>query len=133
MGSRLELVLAAGAGDLRAAGEAAQDAETFALVDEALAVWRASGGAFDPTIAPLMAQHGFAGSAAGAGCLVDAAAIALDPSAWTIRFARPGVTLDFGGIAKGHALDQAGRGRRCSFAQDRCRKTRRVIHELVRW
>ena len=142
MGTRFELVIAAGAGDLRAAGEAAVeeieewhrrlsrfapdsllshvnrtaaasavrlDAETFTLVDEALAVWRASGGAFDPTIAPLMATHGFAGSAAGAGDLVDAAAVELDAGAWTIRFTRPGVTLDLGGIAKGHALDQAAR------------------------
>lgn len=68
------------------------DRETFALFAEAQAVWRDSGGAFDPTVP------------AGA---MDA--LRLDDVAQTVRLARDGVTLDLGGIAKGHALDLAAR------------------------
>jgi thiamine biosynthesis lipoprotein len=67
------------------------DRDMMALLQECVAVWRDSGGAFDPAL--------------GSG--MDA--VALDPEASTIRFTRPGVTLDFGGIGKGHALDCAAR------------------------
>lgn len=84
------------------------DRETFALFADALAVWRDSEGAFDIAVAPLMARHGFPASAAGGGSAdATSASIALDDDAWTIRFTRPGVSLDLGGIGKGHALDCA--------------------------
>ena len=77
------------------------DADTFALFEDALAVWRASGGAFDITVAPVMD---------GTGAAFDSAmaAIVLDPVDRTIGCARP-LALDLGGIAKGHALDLAAR------------------------
>ncbi len=65
------------------------DRELYALLEECVAVWRASGGAFDCSL----------------GTGMDA--VELDPGPATVRFARPGVTLDLGGIGKGHALDGA--------------------------
>lgn len=104
------------------------DAETFALFDDALSVWRASNGAFDIACAPLVTASGFAPSATSvkpgpalqripspdtrmrAGSSARSArsasdAIELDRARWTIRFTRPGVSLDLGAIGKGHALD----------------------------
>lgn len=83
------------------------DRETCALFADALAVWRASGGAFDITVAPLMARHGFAPSAVGGAGGGDSGAIVLDEDAWTIRFTRRDLSLDLGAIAKGHALARA--------------------------
>lgn len=85
------------------------DADTYRLFEDALAVWGASAGAFDPTVAPILdALDAHPGAKAfdpvrraGAG------QIELDPAAHTIRFTAPGVRLDLGSIAKGHALDLA--------------------------
>jgi thiamine biosynthesis lipoprotein len=129
MGTRFELVLPSDdAGVMRAAGEAALDeirecherlsrfddasqlrhllrtadrrpvpldADTFALFSDAIAVWEASCGAFDPTVP------------AGA---MDA--IELDHDARAVRFTHPVEALDFGAIAKGHAVDLAARALR---------------------
>ncbi len=65
------------------------DRDLYALFEDCVSVWRASGGAFDVAI----------------GTGMDA--VELDEAQSTIRFTRPGVTLDLGGIAKGHALDHA--------------------------
>lgn len=127
MGTRFEFVLLAGEGNLRAAGEAALeeieswhrrltrfapdslvshisreaprapvrlDRDTFELLHDAVTVCEKSKGAFDVTLAP---------------GIVGAGALRLDPINRTIEFARPGVSLDLGGIAKGHALDCAAR------------------------
>ena len=84
------------------------DRDTFALFKAALDVWRASGGAFDITVAPVMARNGFADSSVPArGGRVGSDAIILDEHDWTIRFDDPETSLDLGGIAKGHALDCA--------------------------
>ena len=58
-----------------------------AVLTEALAVARASSGAFDPTLRDYRRVH-------------------FDGAARTVRL-EPGLTLDFGGIAKGYALDRA--------------------------
>lgn len=58
-----------------------------AVLTEALAVARASSGAFDPTLRDYRRVH-------------------FDDAARTVRL-EPGFTLDFGGIAKGYALDRA--------------------------
>ena len=68
------------------------DTDSFALFTDAVAVWRASGGAFDPTV-PARSME----------------AVILDPARRTIGLMRPGVSLDLGAIAKGHALDLAAR------------------------
>jgi thiamine biosynthesis lipoprotein len=83
------------------------DGDTFRLFADALAVWRASGGAFDITVGPLMGERGFAPSAVGVERRAGAEAIELDHEEWTVRF-DGAVGLDFGAIAKGHALDLAG-------------------------
>ena len=80
------------------------DTDTFLLFEDALAVHRASAGAFDIAIAPLM--DGVAPPARGTD------AIELDRASRTLRFTAPGVRLDLGGIAKGHALDLAARSLR---------------------
>ena len=91
-----------------------------AVLRHALDVAKAGGGAFDPTVGPLMALWGFrSGSVTQAPA---AAAIAetlervgwrhvrldlTDPAAPTAALARPGMRLDLGGIAKGYAVDLA--------------------------
>jgi thiamine biosynthesis lipoprotein len=139
MGTRFELCIAAGRGDVRAAGETAideiefwhrrlsrfapdslvshinrtafdrpvqLDRDTFSLFADALAVWRATDGAFDIAVAPGMAAHGYALSAIHGDVRASGTdAIVLDPGAWTIGFTRPGVSIDLGAIAKGHAVD----------------------------
>lgn len=75
------------------------DADTFALFEDALAVWQASSGAFDITVAPAMEGDAFE---SGIPCVV------LDSRHRTIAFSKP-LALDLGGIAKGHALDLAAR------------------------
>jgi thiamine biosynthesis lipoprotein len=73
-------------------------------------VWRESQGAFDITIAPAMTRSGHHDSAVPAGdARVDAGALLLDPENWTIEFTAPHVSIDLGGIGKGHALDCAAR------------------------
>lgn len=68
----------------------------------ALDIARLTGGAFDPTIGPLVHRYGFgpiSGREAG-----DPAG--LDARAGAIRKAAPDLTIDLCGIAKGHALDR---------------------------
>lgn len=77
------------------------DADTFALFEDALAVGRISGGAFDITVAPLMDGE--------TAPVFAADPILLDRKAMTLRLRAGGVRLDLGAIAKGHALDLAAR------------------------
>jgi thiamine biosynthesis lipoprotein len=107
----------------------ALDPETFALLARCVELHDETAGTFDITIAPLMRQWGFralpAGSAGGSnncvrdfgqrrpakpgpnGCAFATRYIHLDHAARTVRFTHPGLEIDFGGIAKGFALDQA--------------------------
>ncbi len=99
----------------RAAEEAiALDNDTFDLLSMCMETHEASNGAFDVTIAPLMLAWGFHSDATAdeqtilaAQKLVGMQHIQLDASQKTVRFTRPGMTLDLGGIAKGFAIDQA--------------------------
>jgi len=75
--------------------------ETALVTKVALAVADQTGGAFDPTVGPIVARYGFgpiSGDASG-----SYRALTLDGA--TLHKARPGLTLDLCGIAKGHALD----------------------------
>jgi thiamine biosynthesis lipoprotein len=84
------------------------DGDTYRLFADAVDVWRASGGAFDVTVGPLMSTHGYAPSAVTVARHAGAGAIVLDDERWTVAFQGDGAGLDFGAIAKGHALDLAG-------------------------
>ncbi len=98
-----------------AAGPVSVAAATATVLDGALAMAAASGGAFDPTVLPLMRLWGLRDGPRRlpAAAEVDAVLsrtgyelVALDKAA-RVRFRQPGPALDFGGIAKGHALDAA--------------------------
>jgi thiamine biosynthesis lipoprotein len=75
-----------------------------------------TGGAFDPTVLPLLRAWGLQGGAprepdapelARTLAVTGARHVQVDTVAGTIGFAREGVALDLGGIAKGYALDAA--------------------------
>ncbi len=98
-----------------AAAPARVDEELFDFLAEALRYTRDSGGAFDVTVGPLMKVWGFfdgdehvpsEADLAAARQHVGAIHVILNAPARTIRFDRPGVELDLGGIAKGYAVDR---------------------------
>ncbi len=97
----------------------AVSAETFAVFEQARQASARSAGAFDATIAPAVAAWGF-GPAARPGIpapeLLRAAretvgwrGLGLDPAALTVAKHSPEISVDFSGIAKGHAVDVASR------------------------
>ncbi len=89
--------------------------EVFRLLQACRAYSRASGGAFDITVGPLLKLWGFY---RGSGRVPHRAEIRtalarvgyekviLDPAQRTVRFAVAGVELDPGGIGKGYAVDR---------------------------
>ena len=89
------------------------DDDMFELLAECAEVHSASQGAFDITVAPLMRAWGFhqdtdsPDSPAPGEVPVGAGDLELDADQRTIRFLRPGMKIDLGGIGKGHALDAA--------------------------
>lgn len=95
--------------------------EVCQVLDEAKRVAEASGGAFDPTVLPLVHLWGFR---EGAIALPDSLALVsvlqtvgyklleLDFPGGRARLVAPGAAVDLGGIAKGHALDCAARAMR---------------------
>ncbi|UCD76835.1 MAG: FAD:protein FMN transferase [Phycisphaerales bacterium] len=95
------------------------DDDTFELLVECIEVHAASQGAFDITVAPIMRAWGFhkitgaADSPSSTGEDTPTAApvgsefIQLDVDRRTIRFLKPGMAIDLGGLGKGHALDAA--------------------------
>ncbi len=99
-----------------ASGPVKTDPELFDFIAECVRYSRASDGAFDITVGPLMKAWGFF---RGEGRLPDANELAevrnkigyrhlmLNPQEKTIQFDRPGVELDLGGFAKGYAVDRA--------------------------
>jgi FAD:protein FMN transferase len=90
--------------------------ELFELLSACMKYSVASGGAFDITVGPLMRVWGFT---KGEGTLPQPADVSaarervgyrhvhLDQASRTVRFDRPGVELDPGGIGKGYAVDRA--------------------------
>ncbi len=89
--------------------------ELLELLDLCLRWSRESDGAFDVTVGPLMKAWGFfrdEGRVPGKEELARALAVvgyrhvALDRERGTVRFERPGVELDLGGIGKGYAVDR---------------------------
>jgi FAD:protein FMN transferase len=99
-----------------ALGPVAVEPELVAFLAECLRFSRESTGAFDVTVGPLMKVWGFFGGEgrlpeereiAAARESVGYAHVVLDQKRNTVRFDRPGVELDLGGIAKGYAVDRA--------------------------
>ena len=88
----------------------------FRVLQAADFVSRESGGAFDVTVGPLVALWGFhthtahIATAPELGAirpLIDYRNVVLDEPSRTVRFARPGVAIDLGGIGKGFAVELA--------------------------
>lgn len=99
-----------------AAGPVAVPPDLARVVAAALRVAHDSGGAFDPTVLPLLRAWGLHGGAPREPGPNELAAILastgsrhvqVDTLAGKIGFRRDGVALDLGGIAKGYALDAA--------------------------
>lgn len=91
------------------------DPEVFGFLRTSLDFAGKSDGAFDITVGPLMRAWGFfrgQGHYPTPGQLAEARArigwrhVTLDPSSRTVRFDRPGMDLDPGGIGKGFAVDR---------------------------
>jgi thiamine biosynthesis lipoprotein len=89
--------------------------ELFALLSDCLEYSRMSDGAFDITVGPLIKVWGFYKGEGGlpqpkkvrdALNRVGYRHVQLDPGPRTVRFARPGMNLDPGGIGKGYAVDR---------------------------
>jgi FAD:protein FMN transferase len=90
--------------------------ELFAVLERATEIADATGGAFDPTVGPLVAlwrearqRHRLPEATAidAARGLVGWRLVELDAARPAVRFAREGVSLDLGGIAKGYIIQQA--------------------------
>lgn len=105
-------------------------ADLFRVLTACAEVVQASGGAFDPTLAPVLRAWGLGGKAepghAASGStrsIVESeretswaskrvgdigwAGVVLDPTRRTVHFSRPGLSIDLGGIGKGSALNAA--------------------------
>lgn len=88
--------------------------EIIALIERSLEFSRLSDGAFDITYASVGALYDYReGIAPSEEALAEARAaigwrnLAVDRQARTVRFLRPGMRIDLGGFAKGHAVDNA--------------------------
>lgn len=88
--------------------------ETLAVVDRALYFASISGGAFDPTIFPVMRLWGFGGpeyrvpsraEIEQALALVDYRNVQLDKQESAVFLVQKGMAIDLGAIAKGYAVD----------------------------
>lgn len=98
------------------AREVLVSAETIEVLAEALRISDRSGGAFDPTIGPLVSLWGFEvkdrfvppkEEIERARTLVNWRNMSVDPNLRTVRLERKGMKVDLGGIAKGYAADRA--------------------------
>lgn len=90
--------------------------ELLDVLDRAVAIARSTGGAFDPTVGPLVALWREArktrqlpdSSALAAGrSKVGWRYVSVDRSRSAVRLSRAGMQLDLGGIAKGYILQEA--------------------------
>jgi thiamine biosynthesis lipoprotein len=87
--------------------------ELWALLDECRRAWRETDGAFDVSVGPLMRLWGLHRHRETLPTddevkqtleLVGLDKVVFDDDAHTVSFPKPGMYLDFGGIAKGYAL-----------------------------
>ena len=82
------------------------DEWTFEVLTRAAEMHRVSGCVFDVTIAPQLEALGFLPVTGALPSGATFADVTLRPDR-TVRFRRPGMRIDLGGIAKGFAVDQA--------------------------
>jgi thiamine biosynthesis lipoprotein len=91
-------------------------ADLYRVLEASIAMSRASDGAFDATVGPLVALWRRARRThelpteteiAAARALVGWRSLELDPERHTARLAKEGMRLDIGGIGKGFACDEA--------------------------
>ncbi|HOG49543.1 MAG TPA: FAD:protein FMN transferase [Lentisphaeria bacterium] len=84
------------------------------IIKAAEEAWRLTDGAFDVTVGPLMQTWGFHGQAAALPSEADITVarqkvgfdkLTLDQDQRSVFFPIPGMRLDFGGLAKGYALE----------------------------
>ncbi len=92
------------------------DSRLYRFLERARELSSATGGAFDPTVGPLVRAWGFNG---GVPVEPDPAAVEvarravgwdgveMEPRAGTVRFLKPGMEIHPGAMGKGHALDRA--------------------------
>lgn len=89
--------------------------EVILVLQKALDIAEATGGAFDPTIGPLVKLWGIGSDNSQvpsqeaihkAMALVDYRLVEIDPQLGTVYLPKQGMALDLGGIAKGYAADQ---------------------------
>lgn len=102
---------------LAGSGWVTVSSETFSVLTSALAMARQSGGAFDPTIGPLVRLWGIGARKNPAVPRPDAIRSAMskvsyrrvkvDPVARRVFLEEPGMALDLGGVAKGYAAGKA--------------------------
>jgi FAD:protein FMN transferase len=92
------------------------DPATFAVLELAQALYRASAGAFDVAIAPLLARSGHLPPSAAGHATLDARMDAVHLEHGCRVRADVAVALDLGGIAKGYAVDRAVAALRASGA-----------------
>lgn len=94
----------------------AVSSDTFEVIKKAVEIAEASGGAFDPTIGPLVQAWDIGGDNPRRPTeaeiqtllpLVDYRQVVLDEREKSVFLKKPGMVLDLGGIAKGYAADQA--------------------------
>ena len=88
----------------------------FGLLEQALAIGEATGGAYDVTAGALSIAWGFTrgprrqpdpATLADARSRTGSGLVRLDPSLKTVAFDRPGVVINLGSIGKGYAIDRA--------------------------
>jgi thiamine biosynthesis lipoprotein len=99
----------------RAAREAVRVApELAALIERAGTFSELSGGAFDITYASVGYLYDYRAQERPTDAQIEGSMkavnwrhVIVDRQASTVRFAQPGVRIDLGGIAKGHAVDRA--------------------------
>lgn len=98
-----------------AEGPVEVEPQLFDLLETAMQLYRATGGAYDITASPLWEAWGFARRAgaipsdeqlADARNRVGGHLVQLDPQHKTVQFLRPGVQLNLGSIGKGYAVDR---------------------------
>jgi thiamine biosynthesis lipoprotein len=90
--------------------------DVFEVIEQALRYAEISGGAFDPTVGPLVALWGIGGDNPRLPAqeeidavlpLINWRDVVLDREKSAVFLRRPGMALDLGAIAKGYAADEA--------------------------